>query len=149
MTQEPKTPTKLYRLAGAGFAIVAFLVLSIAAVAWAHEATGYRLNIPYFTKMLSLLATGVAIIGWRFPDSVLRPILAFWVVIGRAGLLLRVYLAGCLTWWVGQIAWCINEGDSFFSRHEQYVDGAIGMPLAVGLLILVWRWAIGVRSSSK
>lgn len=57
----------------------------------------------------------------------------------------RSYVASCVTWWVGQAIWSIKEDDDFFSTSRQYVAGAVGIPIALAVVMLVWCWAVRAK----
>jgi len=65
-------PTQMQRLAGAAVGLFGFLALLLAAV-WIADAAGVRLDGQAIGRAAGPVGFGAAVIGWKWPRSLLRP----------------------------------------------------------------------------
>lgn len=70
-------PSKLRRFAGACFTFCMFAAIAIGALALVEANGASRQTVDFYARMVAYMGPGAAIIGWRFPDTVLRPFSIF------------------------------------------------------------------------
>jgi uncharacterized membrane protein YccC len=78
-----REPEKEKRLAGALVALVAVMALGVGVGLLLEATVVDRHTQKYLGGLLTYTAPGLVFIGWRWPDTVLRPLVTLWRILKR------------------------------------------------------------------